>query len=189
MPVKKWGFLNWFNLHVFCFFQTLYIWSYCTRRKNANSTKLQAQSKNQHYFHFKGEEVVCFCTHLQSEPYIRTSYTCTLGIWRFIIATNKGVLCTKSLLVHGNKMLLRHCFCVVGGWHILWSTWSQCSDSDFIPRWISKTGGSKTGASTESQKRWGSSWALLFGIQYGIQIITQLFRILKHRLNKLQYHE
>lgn len=84
---------------------------------------------------------------------------------------------------------IRCCFSVVGGWHILWSAWSQCSDSDFIPRWISKTGGSKAGASTESQKRWGSAWALLVGTRYGVPVTTQLFRILEHRLNEWQYHE
>lgn len=100
------------------------------------------------------EDLVCYCIHIQSELYLRASYICTLCIGHPCIAANKGVLCTQSLFMkRGNKMLIRDCFCVVGRGYVLRSTRSQCSDSDFIPWWVSKTGGSKTGASAESQKR------------------------------------
>lgn len=91
-----------------------------------------------------------------SERTLRASYICTLCIGHLCIAPNKGVLCTQSLFMkraYKYKMLLRDCFCVIGRGYVLRSTRSQCSDSDFIPWWVSKTGGSKTGASAESQKR------------------------------------
>lgn len=99
------------------------------------------------------EDIICPCTCFQSELHWGVSYLC-LCIWHLGITAPKGVLCIKSLfMIYGNKMLLRGCFSVIGRWHILRSAGSQRSDSNIVPWWVSKTGGSKTGTSAESEKR------------------------------------
>lgn len=93
-----------------CSFQTLYLWSYCTRGKNANSTKLQAQSKNQHYFHFQGEGVHSLypCAYLWSQLLESAAHAwCAFDIFISQL-TKKAVPCIWCWLGRcGNKRLLR----------------------------------------------------------------------------------
>lgn len=161
--------MNLFNLRMFSSFQTLYIWSYCTRRKNANSTKLQAQSKNQHYFHFqgKGGHSVCPCTYLQSELYLRVSYTCVLCIWHHCISQQL----TKVYFVLSLCLWYMEIRCCSEAASLL-----QVGDTSFdLPEanvliQISSHGGSRRqeaqrlGRVLRAKKgKWGGCWALGLG--------------------------
>nr|XP_027316733.2 general transcription and DNA repair factor IIH helicase subunit XPB-like isoform X3 [Anas platyrhynchos] len=83
---------------------TLYIWSYCTRRKNPNSTKLQAQSKNQRYFHFQGmvaEEYNAFLYSLVSQDTQETAYSTK----RQCFLVDQGYSFKTPLLSRSNSIL------------------------------------------------------------------------------------
>lgn len=92
---------------------------------------------------------------LSSEWTLGVSCTCMVCIWHLHITAHTES-CALYLVLAGetwNKRLLRGCYSVAGRGHVLRSARSQCSHSDFIPWWVAKAGGSKTGTSAESQKR------------------------------------